>query len=87
MYELAMRIAEEEAKDKKHRREGTAVALRLKQPSTIDVEEYFPAFLEMVKNLLDGKSLDLFKRLDILIKRGVSSCTSQTHNHIQPFLS
>ena len=33
------------------------MALRLKQPTTIDVEEYFPAFLEMVKNLLDGMSL------------------------------
>jgi len=54
MYDLAMKIAVDEARDKMHRREGTAVALRLKQPTTIDVEEYFPAFLEMVKNLLDG---------------------------------
>ena len=54
MYVLAMKIAEDEARDKMHRREGTAVALRLKQPSAIDVEEFFPAFLEMVKNLLDG---------------------------------
>ena len=57
MYDLAMKIAVDEARDKMHRREGTAVALRLKQPTTIDVEEYFPAFLEMVKNLLDGKYL------------------------------
>ena len=57
MYDLAMKIAVDEARDKMHRREGTAVALRLKQPTTIDVEEYFPAFLEMVKNLLDGMSL------------------------------
>ena len=50
-----MKIAEDEARDKTHRREGTAVALRLKQPTNIDVEEYFPAYLEMVKNLLDGE--------------------------------
>ena len=55
IYYQAMRIAEEEAHDKQHRKEGTAVALRLKQPNAIDVEEYFPAFMEMVKNLLDGK--------------------------------
>ncbi|XP_065063870.1 paired amphipathic helix protein Sin3a-like isoform X1 [Rhopilema esculentum] len=54
MYELAMKIAEDEARDKMHRREGTAVALRLKQATTTDVEEYFPVFLEMVRNLLDG---------------------------------
>ena len=49
-----MKIAEDEARDKMHRREGTAVALRLKQATTTDVEEYFPVFLEMVRNLLDG---------------------------------
>uniref|UniRef100_A0A4W3H527 Paired amphipathic helix protein Sin3b n=1 Tax=Callorhinchus milii TaxID=7868 RepID=A0A4W3H527_CALMI len=31
-----------------------AVELRLKQQSEIELEEYYPAFLDMVRNLLDG---------------------------------
>jgi len=54
MYQLAMKMASFEANDKKHRREGTAEALRLKKPETTDVEEFYPTFLDMVKNLLDG---------------------------------
>jgi len=55
MYQQAMKIAEFEAHDKQYRREGTAIALRLKRPDATDVEEYYPAFLDMVKNLLDGQ--------------------------------
>jgi len=57
MYKLAVKIASFEANDKKYRREGTAEALRLKKPTTFtaDVEDFYPAFQDMVKNLLDGK--------------------------------
>ena len=55
MYQRSVEIAECEASDKKQRKESTAVALRLKAPADIDVEEYYPAFLDMVRNLLDGK--------------------------------
>ena len=54
-----MKIAQFEAHDKKYRREGTAEALRLKKPSTADVEDYYPVFTDMVKNLLDGEVTDL----------------------------
>ena len=50
-----MKIAEFEALDKKYRREGTAEALRLKKPNVMDVEDYYPLFIDMVKNLLDGQ--------------------------------
>jgi hypothetical protein len=59
MYQRSVEIAESEASDKKQRKESTAVALRLKAPAEIDVEEYYPAFLDMVRNLLDGKSLQI----------------------------
>lgn len=55
MYKLAMKMAKFDARDKKYRREGTAEALRLKKAGLTDVEEYYPTFLEMVKNLLDGQ--------------------------------
>ncbi|KAK4299818.1 hypothetical protein Pmani_027930 [Petrolisthes manimaculis] len=54
MYERAVRIAAEEARDKRDRKEATAVALRLKPKNEIAVEDYYPAMLDMVKNVLDG---------------------------------
>ncbi|XP_063866236.1 paired amphipathic helix protein Sin3a-like isoform X2 [Scylla paramamosain] len=54
MYEHAVRIAAEEARDKKDRKEATAVALRLKPKNEIAVEDYYPAMLDMIKNVLDG---------------------------------
>ncbi|XP_065661588.1 paired amphipathic helix protein Sin3a isoform X2 [Hydra vulgaris] len=54
MNQLAAEAAAFELNDKKHRREGTAVALHLKKMPTADIEEYYPGFLVMVKNLLDG---------------------------------
>ncbi|XP_069994313.1 paired amphipathic helix protein Sin3a isoform X4 [Penaeus vannamei] len=54
MYEHAVRIAAEEAKDRKDRKEATAVALRLKPKNEIAVEDYYPALLDMIKNVLDG---------------------------------
>ncbi|XP_064645253.1 paired amphipathic helix protein Sin3a-like isoform X2 [Lineus longissimus] len=54
IYIHASKIAEEEIACKKERREATAIALRLKQPTEVEPEDYYPFFLEMVKNLLDG---------------------------------
>lgn len=54
IYEKAVAIADEEAKNRNNRKESTAVALRLKPKPQIEVEDYYPAFLDMVKNLLDG---------------------------------
>ncbi|KAG8228840.1 hypothetical protein J437_LFUL008336 [Ladona fulva] len=54
MYERAVALAAEEAKERRERKESTAVALRLKPKSEIEVEDYYPAFLDMVKNVLDG---------------------------------
>ena len=55
MYQQSVMIAEGEASDKQQRKQATAIALRLKAPSEIDLEEYYPAFLDMIRNLLDGK--------------------------------
>ncbi|XP_062620426.1 paired amphipathic helix protein Sin3a-like isoform X2 [Saccostrea cucullata] len=54
IYTYSVKIAAEEAQCRKDRKESTAVALRLKAPSEIEPEEYYPYFLEMVKSLLDG---------------------------------
>jgi len=54
MYNQAVILANEETKDKKERKDSTAVALRLKPKNEIEPEDYYPAFLDMVKNLLDG---------------------------------
>lgn len=54
MYERAVFLAEEEAKQRSGRKESTAVALRLKPKNEVEVEDYYPAFLDMVKNVLDG---------------------------------
>ena len=70
MYNLAMKIADNESHDKKYRREGTAEALRLKKPNTANVEDYYPLFMDMVKNLLDGTLLYILILSRTLIKRG-----------------
>ncbi|XP_066583983.1 paired amphipathic helix protein Sin3a-like isoform X2 [Prorops nasuta] len=54
MYERAVALADEESRYKQQRKESTAVALRLKPKSEIEIEDYYPAFLDMVKNVLDG---------------------------------
>ncbi|KAG7188436.1 hypothetical protein KM043_008080 [Ampulex compressa] len=54
MYERAVNLAEEESRYKQQRKESTAVALRLKPKNEIEIEDYYPAFLDMVKNVLDG---------------------------------
>lgn len=54
IYERTIALAKEEAEMRKTRKESTAVALKLKQKPQIEVENYYTAFLEIVKNLLDG---------------------------------
>lgn len=59
IYERALVIASEEARDRRDRKDSTAVALRLKPrmlyfEGEIDVDDYYPTFLDMVKSLLDG---------------------------------
>ncbi|XP_040564343.1 paired amphipathic helix protein Sin3a isoform X2 [Lepeophtheirus salmonis] len=62
IYNQAVLIAEEESKEKNSRKESTAVALRLKPKNT---EDYYPAFLDMVKNVLDG-NMDIITFEDTL---------------------
>ncbi|XP_076647106.1 SIN3 transcription regulator family member A isoform X3 [Halictus rubicundus] len=54
MYERAVALADEESRYKQQRKESTAVALRLKPKNEIEIDDYYPAFLDMVKNVLDG---------------------------------
>ncbi|XP_076267862.1 SIN3 transcription regulator family member A [Rhynchophorus ferrugineus] len=54
IYERAVRLAKDEKSNSSKRKESTAIALRLKPKSKIALEDYYPAFLDMVKNLLDG---------------------------------
>uniref|UniRef100_A0A3P8Z756 Paired amphipathic helix protein Sin3a n=1 Tax=Esox lucius TaxID=8010 RepID=A0A3P8Z756_ESOLU len=39
---------------KREKNENPALQLRLKEPMDVEVEDYYSAFLEMVRNLLDG---------------------------------
>jgi paired amphipathic helix protein Sin3a len=54
MYERAQILIEEEKQYRDNRRESTAIALRLKPKSEIQVEDYYSTFLDMLKNVLDG---------------------------------
>lgn len=54
MYDRAQLLTAEETQYRNNRRESTATALRLKPKRDIQVEDYYPAFLDMLKNVLDG---------------------------------
>lgn len=54
MYQHAVQLAEEEAKEKAQRKEAMSRALRLQPRPEYEVEEYYPALLDMVKSVLDG---------------------------------
>ncbi|XP_023661955.1 paired amphipathic helix protein Sin3a-like isoform X1 [Paramormyrops kingsleyae] len=64
IYTQAERQIEEECRErawerevlglKRDKNDTPAVQLRLKEPMDIEVEDYYSAFLEMVRNLLDG---------------------------------
>ncbi|CAB1324249.1 unnamed protein product [Coregonus sp. 'balchen'] len=42
------------AEGRRDKASDLALELRLKQPSEVELEEYYPAFLDMVRSLLDG---------------------------------
>ncbi|KAG7283746.1 hypothetical protein CRUP_034370 [Coryphaenoides rupestris] len=64
VYGQAERQLEEQARErdwerdvlglKRDKSEHPAVQLRMREPMDVEVEDYYSAFLEMVKNLLDG---------------------------------
>ncbi|CAH2273379.1 paired amphipathic helix Sin3a isoform X1 [Pelobates cultripes] len=64
IYSQAERQVEEELREREWEREvlglkrdkndSPAIQLRLKEPMDIEAEDYYPAFLDMVRNLLDG---------------------------------
>ncbi|XP_053206939.1 paired amphipathic helix protein Sin3a-like isoform X2 [Panonychus citri] len=54
MHDRTMILIAEEEKEKTLRKESTAAALRLKPKNDYEVEEYFLALIDMVKQVLDG---------------------------------
>lgn len=54
IFERSKVLVAEEEKERKDRKESTAIALRLKPRNDIEVEEYFLVFVDMIKQLLDG---------------------------------
>lgn len=54
MYERAQILLTDENRNRLNRRDSTAVALRLKPKNEVLVEDYYPSFLDMLKNVLDG---------------------------------
>ncbi|XP_054712932.1 paired amphipathic helix protein Sin3a-like [Uloborus diversus] len=54
IYECSQILIAEELRDQEERKQSTALALRLKPRTNIDIDSYYPTFLDMVKNLLDG---------------------------------
>lgn len=56
IYDCAAKMAADESRVAKTRKDSTAIALRLKPKPQIRIEDYFPTFLDLVKNLLDGNT-------------------------------
>lgn len=54
MYDRTQSLSAEEEKYKTTRRESAAIALRLKPQNEFEIPDYYPAFLDMLKSLLDG---------------------------------
>lgn len=54
MCDRAQLLLADENNHRSNRRESTATALRLKPKTEIAVEDYYPTFLDMLKNVLDG---------------------------------
>lgn len=54
MCDRAQMLLADETAHRSNRRESTATALRLKPKAEVAVEEYYPTFLDMLKNVLDG---------------------------------
>lgn len=54
IYKQAQQLAEQERQDAKNREQSVAEALKLRQKSDMSIDEYYPVFLDIVRNLLDG---------------------------------
>ncbi|KAL5289727.1 SIN3A family protein [Megaselia abdita] len=54
MYERSHKLATEQELNLGKRDESIATALRLKQKTDVQTEEFYPVFLDMLKNVLDG---------------------------------
>lgn len=54
MYERAHKLTVEEENVRCKSHESVATALRLNPKSDVQTEDYYPAFLDMLKNVLDG---------------------------------
>lgn len=54
MYEQAHKFTVEEENVGSKSHESVATALRLNPKSDVQAEDYYPAFLDMLKNVLDG---------------------------------
>lgn len=50
----AQRLIAQDREERNKRKQSTAVALKLKPQPEYEVDQYYPAFLDMVKNVLDG---------------------------------
>lgn len=54
IYKYSLQIAEQEAQDAKNREQSVAEALKLRTKPDVSSDEYYPVFLDIVRNLLDG---------------------------------
>jgi len=54
MFQQSLRLIEQENNSQRHRSTSIASVLRLSNRVNIPIDEYYPAFLDMVRNLLDG---------------------------------
>lgn len=54
MYERAHKLASGEERERSKGQESVATALRLNTKFDVQPEEYYPVFLDMLKNVLDG---------------------------------
>jgi paired amphipathic helix protein Sin3a len=67
IYKHSLNIAEHEHNDRRMREQSVAEALKLRSKTKLDVSatEYYPTFLDIVRNLLDG-NIDSFQYEDTL---------------------
>ena len=54
MYRRSQQIAEQESVDQKQREHSVAEALKLRHKSDTPADEFYPTFLDIARNLLDG---------------------------------
>lgn len=54
IYKHSLQLAEQESIDSRNRDQSVAEALKMRCKPDVAVDEYYPAFLDIVRNLLDG---------------------------------